>query len=143
MSGPDSLSSANIYYHSATFITKSDATGNVVIYNWSDPNGYGSTSQGATLLNGFKLGLVPLAGDYNNDAKVDAADYVLWRKNPSALGGNPAGYNTWRANFGHSSGSGSSAGATGSASVAVPEPATLVLLIFAAAGWCFRRRRAA
>ena len=80
VSGPDTLSAANIYHHSATFITKSDATGNVVVYNWSDPNGYGSTSQGATLLNGFKLGLIPLAGDYNNDAKVDAADYVLWRK---------------------------------------------------------------
>ncbi len=56
VSGPDSLSAANIYYHAATFITKSDANGAVVIYNWSDPNGYGSTSQGATLLNGFQLG---------------------------------------------------------------------------------------
>ena len=39
----------------------------------------------------------------------------------------------------HSGGSGSGA----SANAAVPEPATLVLLMFAAAGWCLRRRRAA
>jgi hypothetical protein len=56
VSGPDSLSLANPYHHSATFITKSDATGSVVVYTWSDPNGYGSTSQGATVLNGFQLG---------------------------------------------------------------------------------------
>jgi hypothetical protein len=56
MSGPDSLSAADLYAHAATFITKSDATGSVVVYAWSDPNGYGSTSQGATLLNGFQIG---------------------------------------------------------------------------------------
>ena len=56
VSGPDALSASNPYYHSATFITKSDAGGVVTIYNWSDPNGYGQTSQGATLLNGFQLG---------------------------------------------------------------------------------------
>jgi hypothetical protein len=63
VSGPDALSSGNPYYHSATFITKSDASGVVVVYNWSDPNGYGTTSQGATLLNGFQLGIgVPEPG---------------------------------------------------------------------------------
>jgi hypothetical protein len=31
---------------------------------------------------------------------VDAPDYVVWRKNPDASGGNPDGYNTWHANFG-------------------------------------------
>jgi hypothetical protein len=57
VSGPDSLSAADLYYHSASFITKADATGTLVVYNWSDPNGFGPTSQGATLLNGFQLGL--------------------------------------------------------------------------------------
>lgn len=37
-------------------------------------------------------------GDYNFDRTVDAADYVVWRK--ASIGGNPGGYNTWRANFG-------------------------------------------
>lgn len=53
VSGPDST---NPYNFSTSFITKSDASGNIVVYNWSDPNGYGGTSQGATLLNGFMLG---------------------------------------------------------------------------------------
>src|SRR4051812_3472186 len=50
-----------------------------------------------------------LAGDYNGDGKVNAADYVLWRKNPANFGGDPAGYITWRNNLG-SLGSGLSAG---------------------------------
>lgn len=69
-----------------------------------------------------------LPGDYNQDGKVDAADYVVWRKNPNAHGGDPAGYNTWRMNFGAMAGSGSgnllSAGA-------VPEPAAWMLLFIA------------
>ena len=76
-----------------------------------------------------------IPGDYNNNGTVDAADYVVWRK----TNGTPAGYNLWRANFGQTAGSGAGA----NASAAVPEPATLVLLIFAAAGWCLWRRRIA
>ena len=38
-------------------------------------------------------------GDYNGDGSVDAADYVVWRRTD----GSPAGYNTWRANFGATS----------------------------------------
>ncbi len=67
-----------------------------------------------------------LLGDYNHDNKVDAADYVLWRKDPTnpAYGGDPGGYDTWRSHFGESiPGSGSSVGLA-----SVPEPATIVLL---------------
>jgi autotransporter-associated beta strand protein len=76
---------------------------------------------GTGLLNVTTLASLP--GDYNNNGKVDAADYVLWRKNPGAFGGDPAGYNTWRANFGAGGpGAGSSLGGA-----TVPEPATLLL----------------
>ncbi|HEX4415706.1 MAG TPA: family 16 glycosylhydrolase, partial [Lacipirellulaceae bacterium] len=73
-----------------------------------------------------------VAGDYNGDGVVDAADYVAWRKNVGQTGvglpadgsGNgavgPSDYDTWRANFGNSPDSG--AGAAASALMAVPEP---------------------
>ena len=77
----------------------------------------------------------PLPGDYNKDGTVDAADYVLWRKTD----GSQAGYNLWRTNFGRTAGNGSGA----SANAAVPEVATPMLLMFATAGWCLRRGRAA
>ena len=45
-----------------------------------------------------------LAGDFNRDGSVDAADYVVWRRH---LSGNSfvdtANYQTWRANFGRTS----------------------------------------
>lgn len=66
-----------------------------------------------------------ISGDYNGDGKVDAADYVRWRKNPAAHGGNPGGYNTWRANFGAMAGSGSGQVA------AVPEPSGGLLAMLA------------
>ncbi len=40
------------------------------------------------------------SGDYNRNGSVDAADYVAWRNDPGSFGGDPAGYNTWRSNFG-------------------------------------------
>jgi hypothetical protein len=73
-----------------------------------------------------------LPGDFNSDGTVDAADYVVWRKTD----GTPAGYNTWRANFGRSPGSGSVAAVNAN----VPEPAALVILIIAAAGASTPRR---
>jgi T5SS/PEP-CTERM-associated repeat protein len=87
---------------------------------------------------GFSIFLIApgpaLPGDFNRDGKVDAADYVVWRKTD----GSQSGYDNWRAHFGQTAGSG--AGANENA--AVPEPVTTVLLMFAAAaGVCSRRRR--
>jgi len=75
-----------------------------------------------------------LPGDYNQNGTVDAADYVVWRK--TGING-PTGYDTWRTNFGEPSGS----SLVASANATAPEPATLVLLMLAAAGWSLWRRR--
>jgi hypothetical protein len=73
-------------------------------------------------------------GDYNRDATVDAADYVVWRK---GLGTTytQADYEVWRANFGQTIGSG---GALPSAEPlpiasadplpAIPEPSTALVV---------------
>jgi len=75
-----------------------------------------------------------LAGDYNGDGKVDAADYVMWRKNPAGFGGNPAGYTAWRNSFGLP-GSGLGAGP-------VPEPCgAIVAFIGLAVCGAMRRKR--
>jgi len=111
---------------------------------------------GAFLLAGsevYRLAEVPiveLPGDYNDDNVVDAADYTIWRNHLGAPAGTlpndtaggvigPAQYNTWQVNFGSTAGSASGSYANGT----VPEPATVSLLIFAAAGVCLRRRKTA
>lgn len=75
---------------------------------------------------------IGLAGDYNDDGAVDAADFTIFRDNlggnSSALNGNGSGaatvvqadYNLWKQNFGNS-GTGSGA--------AIPEPSTALLLV--------------
>ena len=105
-----------------------------------------------SISNGSLIVATPNAGDYNRDGVVNAADYTVWRDtlrsttdlrangdNTGASAGkiDLADYSIWKSNFGNHSGSGASA------NVAVPEPTTLVLLMFAAASWCLRRRRGA
>lgn len=84
-----------------------------------------------------------LAGDYNNDGKVDAADYVLWRNGgplqnevdtPGTV--NAADYAAWRARFGNTAGSGS-----GLDGASVPEPTAVALLIFGIAATAMRRAK--
>jgi hypothetical protein len=79
----------------------------------------------------------PLAGDYNGNGVVDAADYVVWRKAlgqmvPPGTGADGDGdgtigmgdYNFWRGRFGNTSVSGSAL-ETG----AVPEPGHLAWMV--------------
>jgi hypothetical protein len=86
-----------------------------------------------------------LPGDFNSDGKVDAGDYVTWRKNTANAslpndGGaatQAARYTLWRSSFGNP-GSGSSL----NGNPTVPEPATLVLVsIIGCASLGCRRRR--
>jgi hypothetical protein len=74
-----------------------------------------------------------LLGDYNNNGRVDAADYVVWRK--TNIGG-AGGYNTWRMNFGRTAGAGALV-----SGAAVPEPAGMVLLACAVMVGAFARSR--
>jgi hypothetical protein len=86
------------------------------------------------------LAISGLAGDYNNDGTVNAADYTVWRdhlgqsitltnEDPSTTPGQVTieDYAFWKANFGETTGSGSAA--TDSAVVGVAEPASLLLAI--------------
>jgi hypothetical protein len=86
-----------------------------------------------------------LAGDYNNDGRVDAADYTVWR---NQMGANVAlpnedatpgvvtadDYDVWRAHFGESAGG-------GGAAEGVPEPETMTLAALAALMFGFVARR--
>jgi hypothetical protein len=89
-----------------------------------------------------------LLGDFNNDTKVDAGDYVTWRRNDgtsNALAndnglGVPIGsahYNLWRANFGNPPG----AGTSDLLGASIPEPSSLLLLIFSAGCCCWPARK--
>jgi fibronectin-binding autotransporter adhesin len=83
--------------------------------------GVGSANPNQIILTGFQSN--PLPGDNNFDGKVDAADYVVWRKND----GSQSGYDRWRSHFGQTLGSAAAASRFGGA--AVPEPESLPLLL--------------
>ena len=98
---------------------------------------------------GYALVIGGLAGDYNEDGIVDAADYSVWRdhlgtsyalpnRDPGNSGiVNEADYTYWKANFGSGSGSGSGSLAN------VPEPGTAAMSALALLAWCFTNRRRA
>jgi hypothetical protein len=77
-----------------------------------------------------------LAGDYNVNGIVDAADYTVWRDRPMGPGillndatpgtVSATDYDVWRSHFGQTAGSG--------AAQAIPEPATGFLAVVALAG---------
>ncbi len=80
--------------------------------------------------------IASLPGDYNNDGRVDAADYTVWRD-----GGSPdstqAGYDTWASNYGAVASP--AAAAPGAASI--PEPSGLGVAALAAVIASSLRRR--
>lgn len=75
-----------------------------------------------------------LTGDYNDDGKVDAADYVLWRSDPESFGGDPDGYDDWAANFGMMA-------MPGGGAAAVPEPGAIALAVIGMLALGAYRRR--
>jgi hypothetical protein len=93
-----------------------------------------------------------LAGDYNANGAVDAADYVVWRDNMGATGSslpadgngdevvNHDDYLVWRSNFLKTAGASAS---TTAAMASVPEPVgcTLGLLAAACGAMCLRTNR--
>lgn len=89
-----------------------------------------------------------LAGDYNEDGLVTAADYIVWRNNlgapantlPNDTDGGVIGqaqYDTWKANFGMSA-----AGSELARNARVPEPSSWLLVMgLAVLGMCGRQSR--
>jgi hypothetical protein len=77
-------------------------------------------------INGYYLSRGGLAGDFNDDEVVDAADYIVWRKD-----GNSETPAFWQTHFGETLPSGGNASSP-AAPDGVPEPNLLVLLCTAA-----------
>jgi hypothetical protein len=109
--------------------------GQFIVGSGTNPSGNGEA---------WMARLVPLLpGDFSNDGTVDAADYVVWRKNPN---GEQSMYEVWRANFGASLGVGAASRAApspprlGGPSAAVPEPTALALGALALALLVLKRK---
>jgi hypothetical protein len=111
-------------------LTTTDGLGSFLVH-------YGTTSPFEprhVVLTNFQSAL--LAGDFNRDGSVDAADFVVWRRNPS---GNAfvdtTNFQTWRANFGRTA-------EQLVESTNVPEPSALALIgTMLIAALFFTRRR--
>ena len=129
----------------ATYTGSRTGTFESVTSGFTVDYGTGSNSQ-ITLMGSVVTGVI---GDYNNDNKVNAADYTVWRNSLGAAGSSlqhrdpangtgavtVADYNSWKTHFGETS-PGSGGGA-----IAAPEPASFVLLGLGATLLGIRRRR--
>ncbi|WP_197525382.1 PEP-CTERM sorting domain-containing protein [Pseudobythopirellula maris] len=97
------------------------------------PSGFATGIVGSTLTLYYNTA-VPLAGDYNGNGVVDAADFTVWRDGFENGEYTMAHYDTWVANF----------GMTAEPPVdtqSVPEPAALAMLGLLALGLTIRRGR--
>ncbi len=116
------------------------------ILNFSDENIAGALNKSITLM---LTGKTRLAGDYNGDLVVDAADYAVWRNATgqsvtaySSADGDGNGtinnldFDVWRGNYGQTaSGSGTALG-----TASVPEPAAVGLAMLTLTAALFRGR---
>jgi fibronectin-binding autotransporter adhesin len=126
----------------------------LITYNGALGGALGNLTLGGTQPSGFSFNfansgssidvvVASSGGSANYDGLngVDTADYVLWRKTPSAYGGDPAGYNAWRGQYGNPSGAGAGGGNSFSGVGAVPEPNAILLACCAMFGAVFLRSR--
>ena len=111
------------------------------------PAGFNFSIQDTGSLINLLVSAGGLVGDFNEDDKVDAADYVIWRKNETAnnplpndngLATQAARFDLWKANFGNMTMPG---GGSGSGQGAVPEPTSVALLLIGLVAAAVRRRR--
>jgi hypothetical protein len=98
--------------------------------------GYELMVDAALAINAAAMDDESLPGDFNEDGNVNAADYVVWRKNPGGVY-TQDDFLIWRGNFGATSSGSGASGATG-----IPEPAGPMLAALAIA-ILFACRRAA
>jgi hypothetical protein len=118
-----------------------DMIGNFYIGYRENLPGTGATGRPPT----YDLFIPPaddLLGDFNDDGKVDAADYVIWRKNGSNPLPNDGGaadlaarFTLWKANFGNMQMPGG-----GSGGGAVPEPGAMMLVLMGVGALAAGRR---
>jgi hypothetical protein len=128
----------------ATNVTPAFAAGNSanVFTSLGTLTTFGNSELATSVSTIVRTNFVAATADYNHNGIVDAADYVIWRKQngtsvPNGTGAdgnsdgqvNTADYDFWRANFGNPAGSGSGANlSTG----AVPEPMSGALFLIGA-----------
>jgi hypothetical protein len=103
-------------------------------------NLYGMRTNGGIRAFTFTLPVPSVSGDYNGNGVVDAADYVIWKKNLGLTGGATKAqgdgtgdgnvtsddYDYWRTRFANTTGG---SGTGGLSTNAVPEPNTIVMLM--------------
>jgi hypothetical protein len=106
------------------------------------PSGLSSAGTGATGFDNILLQLIDVvepgnSADFNGNGTIDAADYVVWRKNSGLMSGatqsqgdangdgsvNTADYDLWRASFGNMVPVG------GGLAAAVPEPTSIAMAL--------------
>jgi hypothetical protein len=132
------LPSTQVISGSASGSTESSQ---IVLYADSDIGGGGMLGESRVSLDlqiTFSDQPFVVPGDFNLDGTVNAADYVVWRKND----GTQQGYDTWRANFGRTAALGAASGlsndgtaaASTKSSIGVPEPAAVLISLIAAIG---------
>jgi hypothetical protein len=102
-----------------TVLANAPEIGHAIGVGFGGPGGATGFGSNLTAVDDATLEVSSDPGDHNGDGKVDAADYVTWRKNPGDFGGD-LGYTTWRANFGEPS--------LGLGAGQVPEPSSLLLM---------------
>ena len=113
------------------------------IYSNKSVSGTDPAFEWTFYLDNIRVGrdVVGVPGDFNEDGKVDAADYVKWRKdganplpNDNGLATQAERFDLWRGNFG-------AMNMPGGGARAVPEPASALLFMSALCGITAMRRR--